>query len=320
MVYAKGYGYAEVKTNSKVDTASLFRIASLSKFITAAGILKLIEGDKLTMETKVFGPGAVFESEYGSSNFLKYVQDIRVRDLLHHELGGWGSSGDLDDPAFMKYDLTAKEIIIWTLYNRKLEYKPGTKYIYSNIGYMVLGEVIEKISGQKYEDFIKENILNPSGVKNMQISDDLPFDRQPHEVQYYGTNGPVYYDVSGVIRRLGSAGGWIASPIDLLRVLTHVDGFNSVPDILSKESVNMLSKPSPNSDYACGFHINSNSKNWWHSGSLTGTSTWIVRTPSGYTFSILTNVSRSNIFSGLNDLIWPAIVDATTDWTDGDFF
>lgn len=319
LVYAKGYGHANSETETQADTTSPFRIASLSKFITAAGIMKLIEEGKLSMDMKVFGPEAIFKEEYGTSNFPKYVQDIRVRDLLHHELGGWSNSGSYD-PAFAKSVYDAEKLIYWTMHNLSLENAPGTKYNYSNIGYMILGEIIEKISGTNYEDYIREHILVPSGVSNMKISHDSPSGRQPNEVQYYTSNGPIGFDTSGLIHRLGSAGGWIASPIDLVRILTHIDGFDSVPDILKSETVTLMSTPSPNSDYASGFHINSNSKNWWHSGSLTGTAAWIVRTPSGYTWSILTNTSASGITTGLNNLIWSAVNNSSTNWTEGDLF
>ncbi|MFA5669057.1 MAG: serine hydrolase [Balneolaceae bacterium] len=319
LVYAKGYGYANVATNTRVDTTSLFRIASLSKFITATGIMKLIEDGKLTMEQKVFGPGAIFEDEYGTTNLPKYVDEIRVRDLLYHELGGWNNSGSID-PAFAKPAYNAMQVIYWTMRNYGLDKKPGTAYEYSNIGYMILGEIIEKISGEDYEDYIRENILVPSGVTNMKISNDSASGRQPNEVQYYSSSGPIGYDTNGVIRRLGSAGGWIASPIDLVRILTHIDGFDTVPDILKSETIKLLSTPSPISDYASGFRINSNSKNWWHSGSLTGTAAWIVRTPRGYTWSILTNTSATGITTGLNSLIWPAVSSYSTNWTDGDLF
>ncbi len=321
LVYAKGYGYANTETKTRVDTTTLFRIASLSKFITAAGIMKLIEEGKLSMDKKVFGPEAIFPEEYGSSNFPKYVRDIRVRDLLHHEIGGWSNSGSYD-PAFSKPDFDAQKLIYWTMQNMGLENKPGTNYSYSNLGYMILGEIIEKVSGVNYEDYIREHILKPSGVSNMQISNDSQSSRQPDEAEYYTSSGSIGFKYSGVIRRLGSAGGWIASSIDILRVLTHVDGFDTVPDILNSETIELMSTPSslPGSDYAGGFHINSNSKNWWHSGSLTGTSAWIVRTPSGYTWTILTNTSASGINTGLNKLIWPAVNDASTNWTDSDLF
>ena len=318
LVYAKGYGDANSATGTPVDTTSLFRIASLSKFITSAGIMKLIEEGKLSMDKKVFGPGAIFEDEYGTSNFPQYVQDISVRHLLHHELGGWSNSGSID-PAFAKPDYNAEELIDWVMYSRRLGDEPGTKYNYSNIGYMILGEIIEKISGKNYEDYIRENILLPSGVLNMQISHDTPSGRQENEVQYYGSSGPVRYDTDGKIRRLGSAGGWIASAIDLTRVLTHIDGFDTVPDILDRETIVLMARTSPISDYASGWRM-SGSNNWWHSGSLTGTSTWILRTPDGYTWTILTNTSSSGITTGLNDLIWPAVRDGSTNWTDGDLF
>ncbi len=319
LVYAKGYGYADLEAAAPVDTSSLFRIASLSKFITSAGIMKLMEEGHLDLEDKVFGPDAILEKDFGPTPYPKYIRDIRIRDLLHHEIGGWSNSGR--DPAFAREELNADELISWAIYDQRLTDEPGTAYKYSNLGYMVLGKVIEKLSGQDYEDYIRENILEPSGVEFMQIGEGSLAGRKENEVKYYTQPGMGAYENSGTIHRLGPAGGWIASAIDLTRILVHIDGFDTVPDILKPETVKTMTKPSPLSGYAAGFQINSSSKNWWHSGGLNGTSTWIVRTPSGYTWAILTNTGgKDSIYTGLNNLIWSAVNNSETNWTEHDLF
>ncbi len=320
LVYAKGYGYAEKETEIKVDTSHLFRIASLSKFITAVGVMKLIEEGKLSMSDNVFGDDAVLGNDFGTPPYNYWVSLITVKHLLHHEAGGWGNSSN--DPAFINPSLTVNQLISWVLDNRPLFYQPGTTFDYSNVGFQILGRIIEKKSGKSYEDYIRENVLTPSGVTNMQMGESKLDERKPNEVKYYGhgTANPYSY-ATGAITRLNSAGGWIASAIDLMRVMTHVDGFNRIPDILSPPVITLMTTSSDLSIYACGLRVNSYN-NWWHGGSLTGTRTWIVRTATGYCWAILMNssTSDSDFTTALDRLVWPAVQDASTEWPDIDLF
>lgn len=320
LVYAKGYGYADKVSLAKVDTTHLFRIASLSKFITSIGIMQLIEEGKLSMDDKVFGEGSVLGNDFGTSPYKEHVTDIRIRDLLHHECGGWSNSGS--DPAFTQSSLSVNQLISWAMDNRLLDNEPGTKFSYSNLGYQILGRVIEKKSGKTYVNYTEEKVLTPSGVKNMQMGESSLAERKPNEVRYYGQGGEnPYGSATGVIARLNSAGGWIASSIDLMRIMTHIDGFNSGPDILSSSAIQTMTTPSSISNYACGFYVNARN-NWWHSGSLNGTRTWIVRSQSGYCWAILMNSrsTSSEFTTALDKLIWPAVNDASTKWPDIDLF
>jgi CubicO group peptidase (beta-lactamase class C family) len=213
------------------------------------------------------------------------------------------------------------QLLTWALDERPLTSQPGTKYEYSNLGYQILGKVIEKKSGMSYEQFMRANVLVPSGVTNMQIGGSTSAERKPGEARYYSEGGSVYSHTPGIIQRLGSAGGWIASPIDLLRVMTHIDGFSSVPDILNPPTIQLLTTRSVLSGYACGLHVNTNG-NWWHSGSLTGTRAWIVRSASGYCWAILMNksCSHSEFDTALDNLIWTAIRTPDAVWPETDLF
>lgn len=320
LVYAKGYGYADQENGEKVDTAHLFRIASLSKFITSTGIMKLIDQGQLSMDDKVFGPEGVLGDDFGTTPYPQYITDITIRNLLHHEVGGWGNSSN--DPAFTQPSLSLNQLISWVIDNRPLTVQPGTKTDYSNLGFQILGRVIEKLSGKSYVDYLQENILTPSGVKSMQMAEGSLADRKFNEVKYYGQSGQNPYGYSsGVIKRLNSCGGWIASAIDLLRVMVHVDGFSTVPDLLSPSAIQIMTTASPRSNYASGLLVNS-SNNWWHGGSLSGSRTWIVRTAKGYNWAILMNTrsTDSEFTSALDKLVWPAVNDAATPWPDIDLF
>lgn len=320
LVYAKGYGKSDKETLTDVDTSDLFRIASLSKFITATGIMKFIESGELAMDDLVFGSGAVLGTDYGTPPYSDRVSAVRVRDLLYHEAGGWGNSSN--DPAFAQNSMNVDQLIGWAIDNRPLTSDPGTKYDYSNLGFMILGQVIEKLSGESYTDFIKENVLGPSGVKNMQIAGSKLEDRKPNEVKYYGQSGQNPYGYApGALTRLGAAGGWIASPIDLLRIMVHIDGFDTVPDILKPSTISVMTTPSNLSVYACGLRVNS-SNNWWHGGSLSGTRTWIVRAANGFCWSIVMNTRslNDNFTRDLDRLVWTAVKDQSTAWPDVDLF
>ena len=320
LVYAKGYGTSDKDTMVPVDTNDLFRIASLSKFITATGIMQFIESGDLSMDDHVFGPGAVLGTEYGTQPYPARVSALTIKDLLHHELGGWGNASS--DPAFAQSGMDIKQLITWAIDNRPLTSDPGTKYAYSNMGFMILGQVIEKLSGQDYESYIKEHVMLPSGVKNMEIAGSKLADRQENEVKYYGQSGQNPYGYAdGMLARIQAAGGWIASPIDLLRIMTHIDGFSTVPDILKPSTLTIMTTPSDLSVYACGLRVN-DSNNWWHGGSLSGSRTWIVRAANGFCWSILTNTrsTDSDFTTALDRLVWPSVKDQSTPWPDVDLF
>lgn len=320
LVYARGYGFADEERAVKVDTSSLFRIASLSKYITSVGIMTLLEEGALSMDDKVFGQGAILGTDFGTQPYPEYIEDITIQDLLHHEAGGWGNSSN--DPTFAQPELTVNELISWAVDNRPLTNPPGTAFDYSNLGFQILGRVIEKLSGQHYNEFIQDNVFTPAGVTNMQIAGGTLEERVPNEVKYYGKSGYASpYGYADVFSRLNSAGGWIASAIDLMRIMVRTDGFSTVPDMLNASTIQVMTTPSDLSVYACGLRVN-NSDNWWHGGGIAGTRTWMVRTYHGYNWAILMNTRSydSDFTKAIDRLIWPAVNNPGTDWPDVDLF
>jgi len=321
LVYAKGYGWADRESATPVDTSSLFRIASLSKFVTSVGIMTLIDKGQLNMNDKVFGPGSILGDEYGGAPYPQYITDITLRNVLQHEIGGWNNSSS--DPAFQQPGLNARELIAWTIRNRSLTAAPGTKLDYSNLGYILLGRIIEKVSGKPYVEYIRQEIFDKVGIKNMQIAGGTLAERKPNEVKYYGQHGQNPYGyAAGVVPRLEACGGWIASAIDYLRMVVHVDGLPSPSDILSPATIEVMSTPSPNSVYASGIRISAVNKNWWHGGGLAGTRTWMVKASNGFAWTIFFNTRNTSdgFDNAVNELVWPAVNNASTNWPDIDMF
>lgn len=305
LVYVKAYGQQDVEAGQAATTASLFRLASVSKPITSVAIMRLLEQGRLALSDKVFGAGALLGTTYGTTPYGPYITDITVDQLLHHTAGGWPN--DATDPMFTNSTMTADQLISWTLDNRPLATAPGTTYAYSNFGYCVLGRVIERVTGQTYEQAIKALVLNPLGITDMTIAGNTLAERLPGEVKYYGQDGEDPYAYN--IHRMDANGGWVATARDLATFLVAVDGFSTKPDLLQAATIATMTTPSSaNANYACGWAVNS-ANNWWHIGSLPGAETEIIRGANGWTWVMLVNTrSASTQFAtDLDSALWTAL-------------
>jgi len=317
LVYAKGFGMADTAANERVTPKHIFRIASLSKPITSTTIFRLIESGKLHLNDKVFGPEAILGNAYGEPPYLEHVADLTVEHLLTHTAGGWQNDGS--DPMFSQNRMDHHQLITWTIANQPLTHPPGAHYAYSNFGYCILGRVIEKVTGKSYAEAVQELVLTPCGIKGMAITGNTREDRAPNEVVYFEQNRIEPYRMNA--RRMDSHGGWLASPADLVRFLVCVDGFPTKPDILNAESIRVMTTSSnANPGYAKGWSVNSH-HNWWHTGSLPGTTTIMVRTSGGFCWAALANTRnmKSSMSADLDRLMWDMVGKITT-WPDCDLF
>jgi len=211
-------------------------------------------------------------------------------------------------------EMKHRELITWTLQHMPLTVPPGELFVYSNFGYCILGRVIEKLTGQTYEQYIQDNILRRCGVIDMQIGGNTLKDRATNEVKYYGPGDPYGRNIA----RMDSCGGWIATPSDLTAFFIHISGFNDTDQLLSDETLRTMSAPTAaNSRYAKGLFVNSQN-NWWHSGLLDGTETISVRTHSDFCWSAFTNRSRvgDDMGRSLDQLVWQMVL-SVADWHPG---
>jgi CubicO group peptidase (beta-lactamase class C family) len=314
LVFAKGYGYANQDTEEPVNTSHLFRIASISKPITAVAIMKLIEDGKLSLDRKVFGAGGIFGAQYGTKPYSDPVKMITVQHLLEHT-SGW--SNDCGDPMFMNLAFNHSALIGWVLDNRPLKNEPGTKYDYLNFGYCLLGRIIEKVTGQSYESYVQNNILSRCGISKMEIGGDMEAARKPNEVVYYG---PIGYPYGLKATRMDSHGGWIASPTDLLRFMVRTDDFAAKPDILQPATIKIMFKGSSvNPYYGKGWRVYANHKR--HGGAMPGTSGDLVRRDDGFCFAVLVNIWPLNDREHEElDKVMNEIVNGVSNWPGYDLF
>jgi CubicO group peptidase (beta-lactamase class C family) len=214
--------------------------------------------------------------------------------------------------------MTAAQLITWTLDNRPLDHVPGTNYDYSNFGYCILGRVIEKITGQTYEEAVKTLVLTPIGITDMTIGGNTFAQKLPKEVTYYGQYGEDPYAMN--VSRMDSHGGWVATAADLARFLVYIDKFPVRPDILTPSTLNiMYTGSTANAAYGCGWGISGN--NYFHTGSLPGTATEQGRLDNGFNFVILTNTRswKTNFDYDLDQIFWKAYAKNPT-WATDDLF
>ena len=161
IIYQKSMGYADITGNKKNSKNSIFSIASLTKSLTAVGIMKLVEEGKLTLETPL--------STYFPNFIPEYSSKITVQHLLNNSSGIQANIGRVDD-AVNGLMPEISEITIDELLEKfkdtKLNFQPGTGYEYNNFGYVLLANIIEKVSKQSYANFMQEAIFKPTGMKN----------------------------------------------------------------------------------------------------------------------------------------------------------
>ena len=309
---AKGYGYSDKAKKQEVTTESLFRVGDISSTITSMAIMKLIEAGKLSITSKVFGDSGILKNDYGTPPYSKGITNITIDHLLHHTSGGWS---DGDDPIFLpalrNASVDRAKLLSATLDHVPLRSLPGQSFAYSRFGYFVLGMVIEKVSGQSYEDFVLQNVIRPAGIDAMRITADNESDKKKNEVICYkeDTNIPFSYDEIDddfFLSRAAACSGWLASAKDLVKLIA-TDNLDSN----TKEIMFTASKLNPH--YACGWSSNSDFKNWFCISQIPGSTAEFVRAGNGYRWAVLINTYRpvaGSYISDLDNLVWKVLEDS----------
>jgi|SRR5581483_7530418 len=363
LIYARGFGFADLLKKIAADPLALFRIASVSKPITAVAILKLVEEGKLKLDDRAFEILKLQAHLEDKKKPDPRLKKVTIRHLLQHT-GGWDRTQSFD-PMFRSV-VIAKALavpppagpgdIIRYMLGQPLDFDPGTRYAYSNFGYCVLGRIIEKVTGQTYESYVKQHVLGPLGIRDMRIGKTLPPGRAPKEVHYYDEKerfGPaVFADILGKkvplpygawhLEAMDSHGGWIASAVDLVRFATALDRPEQCK-ILKAESIRtMFARPAGRAGsrrqahddagmplpayYACGWQVRPVGKrgaNTWHMGALSGTATLLVRRFDGLDWAVLFNTRNDQKERHLGALIDPLLHQAAAkvkSWPAKDLF
>jgi CubicO group peptidase (beta-lactamase class C family) len=143
--------------------------------------MKLQEQGKLALTDSVFGSRGILNDPFYGEPKDKRVYKINVAELLSHEAGWTQRYGDqmfmplvVAEKMGVKPPVDTKTIVKFVL-EKRLQYTPGSGKAYSNLGYSILGLVIEKVSGMSYEDFCRKTIMEPLGIYDMKIAGNLPY-------------------------------------------------------------------------------------------------------------------------------------------------
>lgn len=351
LVLARGYTYTDDAEDLTVQPTSLFRIASVSKPLTATAILRLVQDGRLSLSSKVKDLISLTPPP-GQSPDAR-LANVTVRNLLQH-LGGWNSATTFD-PMFRDANIAAalggslpisQANILTYMTGQPLQHTPGTTYAYSNYGYCLLGRIITAVTGLPYADYVRQVVFSPLIVTRPTLGRTLPANRLPTEVKYHSQySAPTVFNGSGSIvpypyggwnlENMEAHGGWLASAVDLARFAASFDNPAASP-LLNAASISTLFGLPENIPpasytpgdfyYACGWAVRDwggGNRNTWHDGSLDGTYTLLVRRDNDHTnWCVLFNqrddtsgLSYSAIDGALHDA-----ANAVTTWPGHDLF
>jgi CubicO group peptidase (beta-lactamase class C family) len=261
----KGYGFANLEWQLPNTPTTKFRLGSLTKQFTAASILLLEERGKLKVEDPV----------------KKYMADapaawdkVTIFHLLTHTSGIPSLTSFPDFQARKGESMTPEKLVAW-FRDKPLEFEPGEKWNYSNSGYILLGYLIEKISGQTYSDFVQQNIFTPLGMKDSGYDSNAAIIVHRAAGYTQGLKGPVntaYVDMTIPF----SAGALYSTTEDLLRWEQGLFGGK----VLTAASLTKMTTPFKQ-DYAFGLGVvtNNGRKVITHAGGIEGFNTQLSYYP-----------------------------------------
>src|SRR5215470_1617824 len=307
IVFERGYGVTDVRTKNKIDEQTDFRLASLTKQFTAMSIMLLVHDGKLRYEetlTEVF------------PEFPAYGKKITIRQLLNHTSGLL----DYEDLMSTQYGNTPDDQIpqisdagVLALMEKAstTQFPPGSKWQYSNSGYCLLAMVVEKVSGEKFGDFLDERIFAPLKMQST-LAYEKGKNQIPHRAYGHTPDGASFRqtDQSSTSATLGD-GGVYTSPTDLARW----DKALAQHTLLSeKEMQPALTAVQPSGgaedngqpvSYGFGWFLNpyKGHERMWHYGETIGFRTSIQRFPKDHlTVVVLCNRADMNAIQSALDI------------------
>uniref|UniRef100_A0A914XQX5 Beta-lactamase-related domain-containing protein n=1 Tax=Plectus sambesii TaxID=2011161 RepID=A0A914XQX5_9BILA len=319
------FGYSKISENMPATPTTLYRIGDISKSFTSVAIFLLLEAKKLSLQDLVFGSGGILGTRFGARPYSAAIQAIRLRHLMEHTSGGWGQwSGD---PIFLRPELNNSALIAFALDEIPLQNSPGTVWDFSHFGYLLLGAVIEQVSGKSYQQFVLDQVLVPCDIHDrMKVTAQWSSGRAVGEAMYYMGGGDLPVDVYDLStpERMGPVAGWIASPADLLRFMARVDGSTIIADVLRPETLAEMYAASnaSNGRHAKGWRVNQFGFNGlMHMGVYPGAKSLLIRTDLEVALALLMNrVGDSADFDADVIALAHSLTDVLQDWGTDDLF
>lgn len=339
-----------MEAQQPVQPDSLFRWCSVSKTMTAAAVMRLVEDGKLDLDAPVWNilnQYAPYNGKWGDSR----LNAITVRQLLHYT-GGWDrdQSGDplVGDRTVDASNAThtsfppTRDTVIRYMLAQKLDFTPGSRAAYCNFGYMLLGRIIEKISGEPYDTFVREQVYNTLGLPRVQLGGSTLADRLPGEVKYYDSPGapPISSYVSPAremqprpygtldMDLVEAAGYWVGSVVDLAKFVSMLNGARPRALVRADTFASMVAPgtPVPNSPNWYGFGVDLASQlggiTWSKGGAVYGSRMAYWCFANGLSFVLLFNgdsADQSSLILYAEQAVWDALA-AVPVWPEHDLF
>lgn len=278
-VLRKAYGLASLELDVPMRPENVFRVGSLTKQVTAAAVLRLAEEGRLELKAPI--------ARY-LEGLPKAWEAVTVEQLLTHTAG---IPSHKDQPTYkvrMREDLTPAELLEAFVAHLPLEFEPGTKYRYSDTGYILLGMLIEQLSGQPYGEFVEKRFFEPLGLKHMQYGSETEL--IPGLVPGY-TKGPKPCAYRSTTQAYAS-GGLVSDADDVARwLLALYEG-----KVLKPESLARMMTPLKLKDgkevgygYGIGFRPLGKVRLAGHAGGVPGFKSWAETDPASRTVVVILN-------------------------------
>ena len=284
---------------AKVDTN--FRIASISKILTAEAVLKLVDQGLLQLDEPIVGPIA---DTIGLTLFDERARNITIRQLLSHTSGISNFLKIFFEAGF--YDQMG--MLTETL-GQPLATEPGSTFKYSNVNFVLLGKAVELATGIAYQDAVKELVLDPLGLNSFRMVGTYEFG--PSDALHAVSGNRTYME------QLGPAGAWVATASDVAKMIASINARSPSPHVLSKESMKLMITPAtpqgvtPLWDYGLGLRLFASGE-WGHSGSIENVHAMAIHRPDGLSVSVLVNGSKPKETDDLIAAINAAVLAART--------
>lgn len=294
-LYKEAFGYANLPDSIRNRTDTKFNLASMNKMFTGMAVMQLVETGKISLEDKV--------GKYLTDYPNKVVSDsVTIHQLLTHTSGMGNFWEELDKLAKEKFKTVADYLPLFA--DQKLSFTPGSDFLYSNSGYMLLGLLIEKITGKSYHDYVKDNIYKPAKMMN---TDAYELDEAiPNLATGYTMSlekpGQWKNNIFSNVAKGTPAGGGYSTVDDLLKFANALQG----NVLLSKESTNVYTSGKVKyreGMYGYGFSENTinGHRVIGHTGGHFGIANELMIFPDlGYTVVILTNGEVENYWEVSN--------------------
>ncbi|MBP3908224.1 MAG: beta-lactamase family protein [Turicibacter sp.] len=287
IILLKAYGLAQVNKQEEMTVDHQFQIASVSKSFVAVSILQLVEAGKLTLDQTI--------DKYFPD--MPNAELITIHQLLTHTSGLYSG----DDLTNYSQVTTVDEIIAPAFKSSNLYYEePGTYSIYSNLGYDVLGAIIEQVSGQTYADYIEEHVLIPAGMTQSGLNmEGLVLDNM---ATAYNGNISEGYEAKVLHPSFGySSGGLHSTAMDLYKY----DRALHSNLLISQESYDLMTQESSKvgtKSYGYGWYVNTGVEDTVsHPGNLIGWHSMLLRHQEDkVTVILLTNHDENDMFMAYN--------------------